>query len=296
MKEQFTVAGIGELLWDIFPTHKRLGGAPTNFVCHCNQLGAKAYPISCIGADELGLEIREQLTRINVDGNYIFESQEHPTGTVQVFLDKTGKPCYTIQENVAWDHIQTGEILSKTAKDLDAVCFGSLSQRSNESRHTIQAFLNNTPQKALKIFDVNLRQSYYSKEIINESLKLANILKLSDEELPTLAEYFNLTGNVLEQLDTLRQQFDLKVIAYTRGPDGSILLGTDEMDDFHGCEGLAVDSVGAGDSFTASLCMGLLHGWSLKRINKFANQVATYVCSQKGATPILPEYLTTYQD
>jgi len=294
MKERFTVAGIGELLWDVFPHHKRLGGAPANFAFHCYQLGAKAYPVSCVGTDELGRRIRDELREIGVDASYVLESDTFPTGTVQVTLNDKGKPSYQIYENVAWDHIPFTSGLEALAAKLDAVCFGSLSQRSAVSRETIRSFVQNMPQEALKIFDVNLRQSFFSKEQIEGSLQLASILKLSDEELPVLAGYFGLRGDVMAQLNGLRERFDLKLVAYTRGPDGSVLIRGDEVDDAPAQEGIAVDSVGAGDAFTASLCMGVLKGWPLNNMNMFANRVATFVCSQKGATPTLPEHLIAF--
>lgn len=291
MKEKFTTAGIGELLWDVFAHHKRLGGAPANFACHCNQLGAESYPVSCLGADPLGVEIRERLQEMSVSDAYVMESDAYPTGTVDVVLDAAGKPTYQIHEDVAWDHIPYSDKLQQLSARLDAVCFGSLSQRSGESRGSIRSFLQQMPASALKIFDVNLRQQFFSKEQISESLQLANVLKLSDEELPVLAGYFGLSGSTDEQLDQLRAQFELKYIAYTRGPDGSLLLGVDGRDDFPGCEGKAVDSVGAGDSYTAAMCMGLLNEWPLDEVNLFANEVSTFVCMQKGATPDLPKEL-----
>lgn len=294
MKEGIKIAGIGELLWDIFPDYKRLGGAPANFACHCNRLGADAYPISCVGTDELGRDIKSELKKMGVDASFVVETNDYPTGTVEVVL-VAGKPTYQIHENVAWDHIPDLPKLRELAETLNAVCFGSLSQRFEESRTTIHSFISCMPEDSMKIFDVNLRQSFYSEEQIRESLMLANILKLSDEELPVLAEYFGLNGYVDEQLSQLRKMFDLRLVAYTRGPDGSLLIGADDSDDFLGCEGLAVDSVGAGDSFTAALCMGILRGWSLSEVNKFANEVATFVCSQHGATPMLPGYLVDYK-
>lgn len=292
MKEKLTVVGIGELLWDVFPSHKRLGGAPANFACHASRLGAQAYPVSSIGSDALGIELLQQLKEMGVSSQYIFEVN-YKTGIVDVVLS-SGKPTYKIHEDVAWDYIPLTDDLKALSGKLDAVCFGSLSQRSEESRTTIHAFLRSLPENTLKIFDVNLRQSFFSKDLIAASLKLANILKLSDEELPVLADYFGLTGNVEEQLKQLLNQFDLRLIGYTRGPDGSILMNAFDMDDAAGLPGKAVDSVGAGDSFTAALCMGLLKEWPLKKVNLFANEVATFVCSQKGATPLLPRYLLEY--
>ncbi len=291
MKKMFKVAGIGELLWDVFPEHKRLGGAPGNFSYHCGQLGAEATPVSCVGADPLGKEILECLDELDVATAFIFETTEYPTGTVDVVLNEAGKPTYNIHEDVAWDHIPCPEELKDFAGTLDAVCFGSLSQRSGESRGTIRSVLKSVPDSALKIYDINLRQSFYSKQIIGESLELANVLKVSDEELPVIAGYYDLKGDTEELLQAVRTKFDLLYIAYTRGKDGSILLSADGLDDFPGCEGLAVDSVGAGDSANAAFCMGLLNGWSLAEVNLFANEVSTFVCMQKGATPVLPDHL-----
>ena len=290
--ERLTVAGIGELLWDVFPHYERLGGAPANFAFHCYQLGAKAYPVSCVGTDELGLRARDRLREIGVDTGYVLESDAFPTGTAQVTLSEQGKPSYQIIEDVAWDHLPFTSALEALAAKLDAVCFGTLSQRSAVSRATIRSFVQHMPATALKIFDVNLRQTFFSKELVEGSLELASILKLSDEELPVLADYFGLRGDVTARLNGLRERFDLDLVAYTRGPDGSVLLRGNELDDAPGQGGPAVDSVGAGDSFTASLCMGLLKGWPLGKVNLFANRVATFVCSQKGATPALPERLT----
>jgi fructokinase len=287
----FTIAGIGELLWDVFPHHQRLGGAPTNFACHCRQLGANAFPVSCIGTDVLGARARETLRELKVPVDHLQENDTFPTGTVEVSLNEHGKPSYRIPDDVAWDHIPfTGELKALALK-LDAVCFGSLSQRSAESRDTIQAFLRTMRADALKIFDVNLRLDFFSREIIESSLELATVLKLSDEELPVLAGIYDLRGSELDQLKSLRDRHGLKLVAYTRGPAGSLLVGADRVDDAPGLPGIAVDSVGAGDSFTASLCLGLLKGWKLDQVNQFANQVATFVCSQQGATPVLPAHL-----
>lgn len=291
MKEQLIVAGIGELLWDVFPNHRRLGGAPANFAYHAQQLGAKSYPVSSIGADRLGEEIHAQLKKLGVDTTYITEIAAYPTGTVDVVL-KAGKPTYEIHENTAWDHIPFSNELRNLASNLDAVCFGTLSQRSAQSQKTIHSFIVNMRTDAVKIFDVNLRQSFFSKEQIAASLKLANVLKVSDEELPVLAKLFELKGNAVDQLQQLAEQFELRLTAYTRGPNGSLLVSSKECDDFAGYDGAAVDTVGAGDSFTATLCMGLLMNKPLSKVNQLANEVATYVCSQIGATPQFPAELT----
>ena len=288
MKNKFVIVGIGELLWDVLPDGKQLGGAPVNFACHCGQLGGKAYPISCIGVDQLGYEIKAALGALGVDCSYVQENIIYSTGTVQVTLDHKGKPSYEICEGVAWDNIELSDALTELAQRTDAVCFGSLAQRNDASRKAICSFIRKMPVDALKIFDVNLRQKFFSKEIIGESLKLANILKLSDEELPVLAEMYKLGGDTKQQLVELRQLFDLRLIAYTRGAQGSLLIEAASADDHPGCPGAAIDSIGAGDSFTAALCMGLLNNKPLSAINQHANRVGTFVCSQAGATPVFP--------
>ena len=292
MNKKPIVVGVGELLWDLFPEGKRLGGAPMNFCFHCQQLGADSYPVSSVGTDNLGMEIRDVLALKQVTDEFVAEDTLHPTGTVKVLLDEKGKPSYEICKSVAWDYIPLSESTQLLASKTDAVCFGSLAQRNGVSRKTVPAFLLAMRPDALKIFDVNIRQDFYSKEVIKESLKLCNILKLSDEELPVLAQMFGVGGSVREQLSALREMFDLRLIAYTRGPAGSLLLSLDEVSDHPGCPGDATNSVGAGDAFTATLCMGLLNGNHLDEINEHANRVATFVCSQDGATPILPESLT----
>ncbi|MGZ0656253.1 carbohydrate kinase family protein [Coraliomargarita sp. W4R72] len=292
MNKKFTVAGIGELLWDVFPHRARIGGAPANFAWHCGQIGAQAYPISCVGSDEFGQRMRAELATTGVDTTYLMTNESYPTGQAKVTFDTEGKPNYEIILDSAWDHLAFTQELKQLAQKLDAVCFGSLSQRSTASRETIQSLLLAMPEKALKIFDVNLRQSFHSKQLIERSLQLANILKLSDEELPVLADYFDLNGSEIEKLQQLRTQFDLRLLVYTRGSQGSLLVNAETINDAPGQPVDMIDSVGAGDSFTAAICMGLLKKWPLNQINIFANQVASFVCSQVGATPVLPEQFT----
>lgn len=288
----YTVAGMGELLWDVFPEDRRLGGAPINFACHCRQLGAEAYPVSCVGDDDLGMDLLNTLTELNVDSRYVSKDAAHPTGTVQVTLDPNGKPSYEICEGVAWDYIPFGDKLEALALKADAVCFGSLCQRFDVSRVSIQRFLKSVRPEALKIFDVNLRQTFFNKTLVEESLALATILKLSDEELPVLSEMFDLSGLVENQLRSLLETFGLQLVAYTRGSKGSLLLTPGDRHDHTGNTVEVADSVGAGDSFTAALCIGLLHQKILAQINDHANQVAAFVCTQTGATPTLPSHLT----
>lgn len=286
--ESFTVVGVGELLWDLFPSGRRLGGAPVNFASHCRQLGAEAYPVSAVGEDALGRDIRDALLKMEVSDRYVMTDQVHPTGTVEVTLDEGGKPAYEICEGVAWDFIRQSEELVGLFERADAVCFGSLAQRNGASRKAIQSLLSHTPDDALKMFDVNLRQAFYSKAVIADSLLLASCLKLSDEELPVMAEMFDLKGNTVSQLRDLIERFELSLVAYTKGPEGSLLVTTTETDEKPEYPAVVVNSVGAGDAFTAALCLGLLRGHALSDVNAHANRVAAYVCSQDRAVPVLP--------
>ena len=284
------VVGLGEVLWDVFPEGKKLGGAPLNFSHHCAQLGARAFPVSAVGADADGEEIRRILASKNLPDSFVQTDPAHPTGRVDVTL-QDGKPNYEICEGVAWDHIPMNENLRVLASEADAVCFGSLAQRSPVSRATIHAFLEAMRPDALRIFDVNLRQIFYSKEILEASLRKSNVFKLSDEELPVVAEMFGLEGDVSAKLRSLRGMFALRLVALTRGSEGSLLVTADEISDHPGFPAKVVDTVGAGDSFTATLCMGLLQNLSLDEINQRAGRVASFVCSQSGATPPLPLHI-----
>jgi fructokinase len=285
------VVGLGEILWDVFPEGKQLGGAPLNFSHHCAQLGAEAYPVSAVGPDADGAEIRQILAAKNLPDLHVLTDPAHPTGRVNVTL-KDGKPTYEILRDVAWDYIRFDENLRNLAARADAACFGSLAQRNSASREAIHAFLDAMRPDSLRIFDINLRQDFYSREIIESSLRRANILKLSDEELPVLAAMFDLPGDASAQLRRLRELFDLRLVAYTRGGSGSLLLTATESSDHLGLPTEVLDTVGAGDSFTATLCTGLLQNLPLAEINIRANRVAAFVCSQAGATPTLPRHIT----
>jgi fructokinase len=285
------VVGLGEILWDVFPEGKQLGGAPLNFSHHCAQLGAEAYPVSAVGPDADGAEIRQILAAKNLPDLHVQTDPAHPTGRVNVTL-KDGKPTYEILRDVAWDYIRFDENLRNLAARADAACFGSLAQRNSASREAIHAFLDAMRPDSLRIFDINLRQDFYSREIIESSLRRANILKLSDEELPVLAAMFDLPGDASAQLRRLRELFDLRLVAYTRGGSGSLLLTATESSDHLGLPTEVLDTVGAGDSFTATLCTGLLQNLPLAEINIRANRVAAFVCSQVGATPTLPRHIT----
>lgn len=291
MLHKGSVFGIGEILWDMFPEGRSLGGAPLNFAYHCNQLGGSACPVSCLGRDELGAEARVKLGEMGLSLDHVAEDPQYATGHVLVKVDERGVPVYTIREQVAWDVIPSSPGLIQAAETAAAACFGSLAQRCPASADTIHSFLSAMPARALKIFDVNLRQSFYSEACIEQSLELANVLKLSDEELPIMTSMFGLSGSVADQLAALRDRFDLRLVAYTRGGEGSLLVTEADAHDHPGHPSEVADTVGAGDSFTATLCVDLLHDVALPEMNDHANRVAAFVCSQTGATPRLPDHL-----
>jgi len=289
--KQKKVAGIGELLWDVLPQGKQMGGAPCNFAFHALQAGFDAKVVSAVGEDPLGEEILQVMDRLELSKTFVQIQSDYPTGTVTVELSGEGMPNYNIHENVAWDHIGWSEALSTLAGEVDAVCFGSLAQRNQDSGNTIQRFLEATRPECLRVYDINLRQSFYNRDTILHSLKLANVLKLNEDELPVLAGYLEFDGEEEDILTKLLSDFQLMLIAYTKGSQGSWLVTPDERSH---CEVPSVkiaDTVGAGDSFTATLLAGTLNGLPLKKIHAAATEVAAYVCSQHGATPKLPAHL-----
>ena len=291
--KEFVVVGLGAVLWDVFPDQTHFGGAPANFACHSKMLGGQSTMVSCIGKDQMGIDILKTFERYQVNTEAISQSTKYPTGTVLVDLDDEGQPSFHITPNVAWDFIPWSIETENLAQQTNAVCFGSLDQRSNRSRQTIQRFLQLTPVDCLKIFDINLRQDYYSDELIIQSLELANLLKLNDEELPVVKSILSLTGGTINQLEQLKQKFKLELVSLTRGGKGSVLLTDEGVFDHPGLSVEVKDTVGAGDAFTATLAMGLLNQFEFETINEKANQVAAYVCSQSGAVPILPSEMKT---
>jgi len=285
------VVGLGEVLWDLLPAGKQLGGAPCNFAYHAHSLGADARVITRVGADPLGEEILQRFQDAALSTELISIDPTFPTGTVSVELSGDGQPRFTIHEQVAWDHLQATAAAREVMSHCDAVCFGSLCQRSDPARVAIQSLVSATPTQALRVFDINLRQHFFSREVIETSLELANLLKINEQELPVLAEMFCLSGNLTFQIHRLSDRFGLTLVALTRGAHGSLLISRGHCSEHPGFPVKVMDSVGAGDAFTAALVSGLLGGGSLDEINRRANALASYVCSQPGATPRLPEEL-----
>jgi fructokinase len=279
----------------VFPTGPVFGGAPANVACHAAALGADAAMVSAVGTDDLGEKAIAALDERGVDTSTVARSTEYPTGTVQVHLSDAGQPSYEIMRQVAWDYVPWTPQVEALAARADAVCFGSLAQRSETTRETIRRFLRTTRPECLRVFDVNLRQDFFNDEILRESLELANVLKLNDEEAPVVAQAC--FGEPLDDpVDRLTEQFDLRLVALTLGSKGAILAAGGKRHREPAPETRIADTVGAGDSFTAAMILGTLAGRPLADIAARATAVAAYVCSQPGATPVLPDSLTgTFQ-
>lgn len=284
------IVGLGEALWDCLPEGKKLGGAPANFAYHAGQFGHDSLAVSAVGNDPLGQETLDEFDKKGV--KYLMPEVDYMTGTVQVELDIEGVPTYDIKEGVAWDNIPFTPEIEAVAKNSRAVCFGSLAQRSSVSRQTIQKFLEATPKGCLKIFDINLRQNFYSKEIITNSLKHANILKINDEELVTIGRLFGYPGLDIEnKCWLLLGKYNLDMLVLTCGVNGSYVFAPN-LQSFRETPTVEVaDTVGAGDSFTGAFASAILAGMPITEAHKLAVDVSAYVCTQNGAMPKLPKKL-----
>ena len=285
-----TVIGLGEILWDVFPSGRRLGGAPANFA-YCSQLlGNRAIIASRIGADELGRELRQALHQAGVSDSSLQTDSSHPTGTVQVRLSSEGQPSFRIMEAVAWDFLEWAESWETLARSADAICFGTLAQRSSGSRSSILKFLDTAAPDALRVFDINLRQSFYSRDIVTSSLERASILKLNNEELPVLSSMLGAgSGAESSFCQRLLDRFDLQLVCVTRGANGSLMVDRKGMHEHPGFPVKVADTVGAGDAFTAGLVHERLRGGTLAEINDTANRMGAWVASRPGAMPVAPE-------
>ena len=288
--ERDLVVGIGEVLFDVLPTGRKLGGAPGNFAYHVAEHGLKGLAVSAVGEDELGDEAAAVLREAGVAT--ILPRVGFPTGTVQVTLDGAGVPEYEIRTGVAWDHIPWVEEMRRAAGRCAAVCWGTLAQRSEGSRATIGLFLDAVGAECLKIFDINLRQAFYTREVIEGSLRRADILKINDEELEVVGRMMGRGGRGAEEVcEWLREEFGLRMVVLTCGAKGSVVMGADGVSHLATPSVEVVDTVGAGDSFTATFCAGLLKGLSMVEAHKRAVEVSAYVCTQSGAMCSLPEGL-----
>ncbi len=284
------IVGLGEALWDCLPDGSKLGGAPANFAYHASQFGNEAYAISAIGNDALGDQTLKEFEEKHL--KYIMPRVDYPTGTVQVELDEEGIPTYDIKQNVAWDNIPFTPEIENIAKHCGCVCFGSLAQRNKISRDTIHRFIDSTPKSCLKIFDINLRQNFYTKEIIQDSFKACDILKINDEELVTIGRLFGYPGLDIEnKCYLILGKYNLKMLVLTCGTNGSYVFAPG-VKSFQPTPKVEVDdTVGAGDSFTGSFASAILAGMPIKEAHKLAVEVSAFVCTQPGAMPKLPESL-----
>lgn len=283
------VVGMGEALWDILPEGKQIGGAPANFAFHVSQFGLDSRVVSAVGQDKLGQEILDTFAARHLKGLVV--DVPYPTGTVQVTVDDQGLPSYDIKEGVAWDNIPFTPALELLARKTRAVCWGSLAQRSKVSRETINKFLDTMPDKdgQLKIFDINLRQDLYTKEVIYDSLCRCNILKINDEELSIVNRLFDIPSTDLQnECRQLLEEYALKMLILTCGANGSYIFIPGDVSFVKTPKVDVVDTVGAGDSFTAAFVSSLLEGSSVRQAHERAVRVSAYVCTQAGAMPVLP--------
>ena len=288
------IVGLGEALWDVLPEGKKLGGAPANFAYHAGQFGLDTIAISALGEDALAEETIEALKEHNL--NYLMPRVPYPTGTVQVTLAEGGIPTYEIKEGVAWDNIPYTNEMADIAKSARAVCFGSLAQRNSVSGENIRKFLADTPADCLKICDINLRQQFYSKEVLEDSFKLCNILKINDEELVVVNRLFGYDGLDMRQTcEKMVQDYGLKMLVLTCGTNGSYVFTNDGLTSFQDTPKVEVaDTVGAGDSFTGSFCACIINGKPVQEAHKTAVAVSAFVCTQNGAMPVVPENLKNF--
>lgn len=292
MKENRTVVGIGEVLWDILPDGKRIGGAPANFAYHVSQFGLQSLVVSAIGDDALGQEIIGTFRDKSL--NSLISIVPYPTGTVQVELDMAGIPQYIIKEGVAWDYIPFTPELEALARNTCAVCFGSLAQRSMVSRNTINRFIDTMPKDngTLIVFDANLRQSFYSEDVLEQSMMRCNILKINDEELPTVCRISGIIESDPEsQCRALLNRYNLKILILTCGVNGSYIFTHDAKSFLPTPQVEVADTVGAGDSFTAAFTASILSGLPVPVAHRKAVDVSAFVCTQNGAMPVIPAEL-----
>ena len=290
METKRFVVGLGEALWDCLPEGKKLGGAPANFAYHAGQfLGQdNTLAVSALGEDSLADETEASLKEHGL--NYLMPRVPYPTGTVQVTLSGDGIPTYDIKENVAWDNIPFTPEIEEVARNCKAVCFGSLAQRNVVSRENIHRFLDATPADCMKIFDINLRQQFYTKEVIQASLRRCNVLKINDEELVLIGRMFGYPGLDIENKCWLiLGKYNLDMLVLTCGTNGSYVFTPGQMSFQETPKVEVADTVGAGDSFTGSFCAAILEGKPVAEAHKRAVQVSAFVCTQNGAMPVIPE-------
>ena len=282
------IVGLGEALWDMLPEGKKIGGAPANFAYHAAQFGMDTMAVSALGDDDLGNEIAQKFAEKKL--NVLMPRVPFPTGTVQVSLDAQGVPTYDIKEGVAWDNIPFTPELEEVARNCRAVCWGSLAQRNEVSRNTIHRFLDATSKDCLKIFDINLRQNFYNEELLLESFKRCDILKINDEELVTIGRLFGYPGlDMTNKCWLILGKYNLDALVLTCGVNGSYVFTPGAMSFLETPKVEVADTVGAGDSFTGSFCAAYLSGIHVSEAHRLAVETSAFVCTQNGAMPTLPK-------
>jgi fructokinase len=290
--KNFFVVGLGELLWDLLPDGKQLGGAPANFAYMTSLLGDEGIVASRVGSDALGRAAGRRLERLGLHASHLQLDRANPTGTVKVSVDPTGQPTFEIAESVAWDFFEWTPEWRSLAERADAVCFGSLAQRCPQSRATIRQFLNALRRGTTRVFDVNLRQTFYTAETLTESAKLADIMKVNNDELPIVAKLLHIPFiyDEARAAHWLRDILGLKLVCITRGAKGSLIVSADEVSEHPGYRIHVADTVGAGDAFTAALVYHYLRHAAVTTLNEAANRMGSWVASQIGATPPRDEF------
>ena len=288
MSESPLMVGLGEVLWDILPSRRVLGGAPANFAYMATLFGDRGIVASRVGNDELGREALQLMNNMGVCTSYLQSDNQYETGVAGVLLDSEGQPGFTIKEQVAWDFLQWTPDWEELSSRVNVVCYGSLAQRSRASAETIQRFLRNTPEKALLICDANLREPFYDAETLRKSFQFADILKLNERELFQVSSSLGLgSGNEVELAKGLLREFDLEMICVTKGARGSLLMADHTMIEHAGISVDVADAVGAGDAFTACVAHYYMQGRPLEEISDSANRLAAWVATQVGATPFV---------
>tara|TARA_B100000989_G_scaffold258447_1_gene208328 strand:- start:141 stop:1049 length:909 start_codon:yes stop_codon:yes gene_type:complete len=287
--KQLKIAGVGEALWDVFRHSEQFGGAPANFVSHCCMLGERGFLVSAVGTDQRGRRAIERMTELGVNSKYCAIIDGVETGVSTVVLDSKKDAKYEIKENVAWDTVRYDPTLFPFFQSLDAICFGTLGQRTENAHLETMKMLTATKRECIKFFDLNFRQSFYSMKVISQSLIHSNIVKLNEEELKELSKLSLVNGSDEAIVGDLIKRFKLDLVALTLGERGSVLISPQEKHVYARRKIEVVDTVGAGDAFSAVILIGYSRGWGLSRLSRVANELGGFICTRPGATPNIPE-------
>lgn len=277
-----TLICFGEVLWDVLPTEKIAGGAPMNVAYHANNLGLSAKMISRVGADELGKELINFLNGKGVSTQFVQTDPMFPTGIVNVSLDAKGSPSYEIVQPVAWDYIQPDETLYDIVKTADALVFGSLACRSEQSKNTLLELLELAP---LRVFDVNLRHPFFSKSLLETLLSKADFVKMNDEELAIITDWNDIKGNETAQMERLKEKYDLDLILLTKGAKGAACMDDTGYHEHSGFPVKVFDTIGSGDAFLAAFLSKKLSGAGTEECLAFACALGALVATKQGGTP-----------